>query len=67
MKYRVRADLIFETTLEGTKVFNTIKTYPNLLEKIRNLAQEHSFIEIEECHHDETPSRPCVILQRIEK
>ena len=69
MKYRIKADLIFNLTGDGSTFFQTIKNYSGLLNKIINLQAtgENSFIELEECHHDETPPQPCKILQRIEK
>ena len=64
MKYRIRADLIFPEKSDAVAVGQGLKEQ---LSKVVNLLEEKSFIELEECHHDESPPQPCVILQHLEK
>ena len=63
---RIRCDLIFEQAPEADEVWSALKTY--LAKKqISSIALEKSYIEYEECHHDESPHRPCEILEHLEK
>jgi len=63
---RIRVDLMFEINTEADEIWGALKTYLRNKE-IKNLAKEKSFIHYEECHHDETPSKPCEIIERVEK
>jgi len=69
MKYRVRLDLILDDSRLSlantiyTQLLTSLKDHARVIE----LTMEHSFLEIEECHHDESPPKPCVILKRVEK
>ena len=63
---RIRADLMFEKDSEADEVWVVIKKYLKE-KKIRNIANEKSFIKYEDCHHDENPPRPCEIIERFEK
>ena len=72
MKLRVRLDLI----LNSDKETLANKVYESLLTNLKDHAQvinkglvneETSRLIIEECHHDETPPKPCKILKEISK
>lgn len=62
--YRLRMDLIFPEKADAITVGQALQAQ---LPKVRNLVNEKSYIELEECYHDESPFKPCKILQRIEK
>lgn len=66
MKYRVRCDLIFNKTDNAKDIIKLFESH-NTIGKVMNLAREKSFIELEECHHDESPPQPCKVISRIEK
>jgi len=65
---RIRNDLMFEdgAETEADEVWAAMKSYLRDMQ-IKSLAMEKSFIAYEECHHDETPPRPCEIIERFEK
>lgn len=65
MTRRIKIDLMFEDPLQADNVWKAIKTQAASV-KLKNMVNEKSFIQYEECHHDELPPKPCVILQRIE-
>ena len=62
--WRIRTDLIFTKKPDAVTVGLALKEE---LKKVVNLLEEKSFIELEECHHDESPPQPCKVIQRIEK
>jgi len=64
MKFRLRVDLIFPIKADAVTVGLALKQQ---LSKVVNLVEEKSFIQLEECHHDEDPPMPCKIIERIEK
>ena len=65
MKYRVRTDVCFNNQGSALGLFNHIKAQFN---QIVNLGEDEiSFAKLEECHHDETPGKPCVVIEYIEK
>ena len=69
MLYRVRLDLAFTTEDIPQAVFDKAKQVLSTAIKIAsvdNPAGEVSFIEIHKCYHDETLSKPCEIIKRIE-
>ena len=63
---RIDLCLFFEVDTEANTVWTALKNYLRD-SKIRSLAGEKSFIQYQDCHHDEIPPRPCEILERIEK
>ncbi len=63
---RISVNLIFEQNIEADEVWQALVTYLKN-KQIRNIAGEHSFIEYQDCHHDESPPRPCSVLARFEK
>jgi len=69
MKYIVNMKLI----LNGDKLTLANTIYRQLLTVIKDHAQvieatqETSFLELQECHHDESPPKSCIILKRVEK
>ena len=65
MIYRIKVDLKFPDKAESEEVWAGIVGYFRR-KKVINLEGERSFISYEECHHDESPSQPCLILQRLE-
>ena len=66
MKYRVRADLIFKETIDAEDLIRWFKTQ-NIMSKLQNIAEEKSYIELQECHHDESPPKPCLVIKKIVK
>jgi len=62
--YKVETMLIFDKKSDAVAVGQGLI---NSLSNVRNLLMETSFIQLEECHHDETPLRSCVVLERREK
>lgn len=69
MLYRVRLDLCFDGEALADGVYEKAKT---ILSKAINIAHpgeigsEVSYIEVHKCYHDETPTKPCEIIKRIE-
>lgn len=67
MKYRIHADLIFDADSENDAkdVFALIKKLKGKLKTIKKGEpdEENSYAWIEKCYHDETPPRPCEILE----
>ena len=66
MIYRIRCDLMTEKENVANIGWQKIKDFlndPNII----NLLEEKSFIEYEHCYHDETPTKPCEIIERHEK
>ncbi len=69
MKYRVIANLFFDTEADAKKVFDEM----TLLEgKINNINEEKVNPEISsfnyhKCYHDEEPSKPCEIIRKTTK
>lgn len=69
MLYRFRADVAFDAEDLPQAVFEQAKQVLSRARKIVSLDNpegEVSFIEIHRCYHDETPSKPCEIIKRIE-
>lgn len=64
MKYRIRTDLIFEEKSEADEVWSALKTYLRT-KNIRNIAEAKSFIDYEECGHDE--GKACIPIEHFEK
>ena len=67
MKYRVRLDCILDITDTATR--DAMKTYlVNLRDKMQRMGDlETSSIVVEQCYHDESPPKPCVILYQWTK
>ena len=63
---RIRIDLMFGSETDADKVWVALKNYLKNKD-IKSTVRETSYIEYEECHHDESPPQPCTILQRLEK
>lgn len=66
MVYRVRIDLMLPDKVDSDEVWAKLKNYLKT-KKIKSLVSEKSYIEYQECHHDESPPTPCVIIERFEK
>jgi len=68
MKYRIRLDLIFDEKEDAMKAFNFLKKKRVLFRTIRKGEpnEERSVLEIHKCYHDEDPTKPCEIIERIE-
>ncbi len=62
---RIKTDMIFEKDSDADEVWRALKNYA-ARKNLRNLATEKSYIELHECHHDDNPPKPCVILERFE-
>ena len=66
MLYRVKVDLMFPNKSDGDQVWAALKNYLQT-KNIKSLAEEKSFIEYHECHHDESPPQACKVIQRFER
>lgn len=69
MKYRVHACLAFDSKEVATAFMEAIKKdYLSVSVSINESKEiaELSSCHIEECHHDESPSKPCAILEKWE-
>jgi hypothetical protein len=69
MGYRIRLDLVFNDKLIADKAMDWIKIgaaeyAKSLNEGLDN--EEISFLDYEECGHDQDPPVPCVKLERWE-
>ncbi|HUV56734.1 MAG TPA: hypothetical protein VMV84_05810 [Dehalococcoidales bacterium] len=69
MLYRARIDLCFDKEDTARTILDGAKSV--LSEAVRIAKQdkptgEISFVEIHKCYHDEEPTRPCEIIERIE-
>jgi len=63
---RIEVLLIFGDDADGDKAWAWLKA--NIpMSKLRNIADEHSYISYHDCHHDETPPRACELIERLEK
>ena len=68
MLYRVRLDLAFDAEDVPRAIFDSAERVLSGAIKIAsedNPTGEVSFIEIHKCYHDETPYKPCEIIERI--
>lgn len=65
MKYIVHATIIFPDLTTAAELAKAVKQWFDKALNVQFMGT--TVIEVEECHHDETPPKPCVILQRIEK
>ena len=63
---RIRVDMMFERDNEADEVWQALKAYAKN-KKLRSLTEEKSYIQYENCHHDENPPRPCEPIERYEK
>jgi len=68
MAYRITIDVMLENKGKATAIFNILKNEQVNFITINPGApnEEKSRAYIHECYHDENPSRPCVILDRLE-
>jgi len=65
MKYRVRADLIFDDEARATGLAQAVKNLMKHATIIRpgEVNEERSNFTFERCYHDESPPRPCEIIE----
>ena len=66
MLYGIRVHLMFDKKNDADEVWTALKQYAKK-RSLKSLTGEKSFILYEECHHDESPPQPCVIIERFEK
>ena len=69
MLYRARIDLCFDKEATAQTIIDGAKSA--LSEAVMVARQDEptgeiSFIEIHKCYHDEEPTKPCEIIERIE-
>jgi hypothetical protein len=64
MKYRVRADMIFDTEVAATEMFGLAQARIGKATAINagKANEEASYCELEMCGHDE--GKPCVVVAR---
>ena len=67
MKVRIRIDAILNPTDKATrdKIVTALEALKTKMQRAN--AFETSSITIEKCYHDETPFKPCEVIQRWEK
>lgn len=63
---RIRIDLQFGNETDADEVWGALKNYLKNRD-IKSIVGETSFIEYEECHHDQSPPQPCEIIEKFEK
>jgi len=71
MKYRIKMDLSFPdeatlTDLENARALIAPLFQASVVVNEGEDFEERGFVELEKCFHDETPIKPCVILERWE-
>lgn len=69
MLYRIRLDLAFDAEDVAQAIFDKVKQVLPKAVKIANKDNpkgELSFIDIEKCYHDETPTQKCEPIERVE-
>ena len=65
--YKVRMELILSDVTLSNTIYGRLETELKKHGKVINAAiVEKSYLELELCHHDESPPRPCEIIKRIE-
>jgi len=67
-KYRVQLDFITDNELEARRIYDLLKQIRGLFQTINRGRpdEERSRLNIHICYHDETPVRPCEIIESIE-
>ena len=67
MKVRIRIDAILNPTDTATrdKIVTALEALKTKMQRAN--AFETSSIMVERCYHDETPPKPCEVIQRWEK
>jgi len=67
MKYRVMIDLSFDTLAEAQTFLNVVKT--GVGKRILNSAtgELEGNGNLHKCYHDETPTKPCEIIEEVYK
>jgi len=68
LKWRVRADIIFDDEGEAMGIFASLKGERDRFVTIRKGEpnEERSRASIEKCYHDEDPLKPCEIIETVE-
>ncbi|MBT9166930.1 MAG: hypothetical protein DDT19_00254 [Syntrophomonadaceae bacterium] len=68
MKYRLTYTLFFDLEKDAKNLHGKLKS---ALAKATNVGsgpnQEKSVIELHQCFHDESPPRPCILIERVER
>lgn len=67
MKWRVRFDLAFENEKTARKVWKAVREAKDKAVVIKpgKPEEERPHGDIHECHHDQTPSKPCKIIEEF--
>lgn len=68
MKYRVRLDLSFKSESDAQSLMSYAK---NLSKRAVSISEgkpteEIAYCDIHKCYHDETPPKPCEVIERVE-
>ena len=66
MKYRVQCDLAFDDEITARKIFDRIKEAKANNELKDVSPREKYSSNIHKCYHDETPTKPCETIEKIE-
>ena len=68
MKYNVRINAYLDNLGQAQALFNHASAIFDHMQTINPGAPtvQTSLITLEECHHDETPSKPCSVLDYLE-
>ena len=68
MKYRVRLDLPFDKEVDAQALMTYAKNLSSKADSINEGKnnEEIAFIDLEKCYHDETPSKGCEKIEKVE-
>ena len=67
MKYRVRCDLAFDTEKDAREIWDIVKAKKPKAKIIKEgePEEERPRGDIHRCRHDETPVKPCEIIEEF--
>lgn len=68
MLYKLKMELAFETEKEPKSVLNKVKQVISKAVKRPSSSGmlDQAFVELHKCYHDETPAKPCEVIERID-
>ena len=68
IKYKVSLNIILDNYEDAKKIYDFLAQHKKLFKTIRKGEpnEERSVITLEKHYHDEDPSRPCEILEKLE-
>ncbi len=66
MLYDISVKLKFPNKVDSDELWAKLKSFLKT-KNIKSLVNETSYIKYHKCYHDETPSKPCKLIERFEK